>query len=55
MVNIFDFYKDIYGEYVEVEFHDRIRDEIKFSSPEKLVKQLKKDQIAVAEVLKNHT
>ncbi len=54
-VNIFDFYRDIYGEYVEVEFHDRIRGEIKFSSPDKLVKQLKKDEVDIAEILKNHT
>lgn len=41
--HIFNFDKEIYGENIEVEFLGKIRDEIKFSSKEELIMQIKKD------------
>ena len=35
---------DIYGKKITVEFLERIRDEIKFSNPQKLIEQLNKDK-----------
>ncbi|MDX2163833.1 MAG: bifunctional riboflavin kinase/FAD synthetase [Gammaproteobacteria bacterium] len=42
-VHIFDFDKDIYGEYIEVEFVHKIRDEKKFDSLNALQEQIKLD------------
>ena len=39
-VHIIDFNKDIYGEVIKIEFVDKLRDEINFSSLEELKKQL---------------
>jgi riboflavin kinase/FMN adenylyltransferase len=52
-VNILDFERDIYGADIELEFHERVRDEIKFSSPENLIRQIKKDQAAITQILSN--
>ncbi|CEN76067.1 riboflavin biosynthesis protein [[Clostridium] sordellii] len=41
--NILDFNQDIYGDIIEIEFLERIRDEKKFNSLEELKGQLKKD------------
>lgn len=41
--HILDFNKDIYGEEIEIIFHQRLRDERKFSSVEALVKQIGED------------
>ena len=35
---------DIYGKTITVEFLERVRDEKKFSNPEELIEQLKKDK-----------
>jgi riboflavin kinase/FMN adenylyltransferase len=40
---IFDFDEDIYGQGLEVLFIDRIRDEMKFESPARLVEQIRRD------------
>lgn len=53
-VNIFDFREDIYGAAVELEFCDRLRDEVKFPSADELVDQLKKDKINALELLRNY-
>lgn len=45
-VHLFDFNRDIYGEYVEVQFHQKLRDEQKFSNIEKLKKQIETDSQA---------
>lgn len=41
---ILDFDSDIYGKTITVYFIDRIRDELKFSSKEELIKQMEKDK-----------
>ncbi len=46
-VHLFDFSKEIYGEEIEIHFVSRIRDEIRFSSMEKLKTQLEKDMIEI--------
>jgi riboflavin kinase/FMN adenylyltransferase len=51
-VNIFDFDKDIYGEFITIYFVDRLRDEVKFDSLDSLKKQLKKDKETAAALLK---
>ena len=43
-VHIFDFDGDIYGQQLRVVFDRRIRNEMKFSSPQELAKQLEKDK-----------
>ncbi len=51
-VNIFDFNQNIYGKYIGIEFFERIRDEIKFESPEALTVQLYKDEQSIKELLR---
>ncbi len=41
--HLFDFNKEIYGRYVEVHFHQKIRDELRFQSLEALKVQIVKD------------
>jgi len=43
-VHIFEFNREIYGEKLTVEFVDRIRDEIRFTNADELVKQLDRDK-----------
>ncbi len=52
-VNLFDFHETIYGKKMKIEFVDRIRDEKKFSGPDELVAQLKKDQGKSLNILRN--
>src|SRR5690606_16621192 len=42
--NFFDFEQDIYGNEVQIDIIDRIRDEYKFGSVEDLKAQLRKDR-----------
>ena len=42
-VHLFDFAADIYGRHLEVEFCDRLRDEMKFESFEALKRQIESD------------
>jgi len=44
-VHLFDFDQEIYGQYVQVDFDHRIRDEMKFDSFDQLKQQIKKDVI----------
>ncbi|GHS99309.1 riboflavin biosynthesis protein [Bacteroidia bacterium] len=46
-VNIFDFDRDIYGEYIRVEFTDFLRPDAHFAGLEALKQQLAKDKAAV--------
>jgi riboflavin kinase/FMN adenylyltransferase len=50
-VNIFNIDEDLYGRTIELEFHDRLRDEIKFSAVEDLVAQLQKDREIALQLL----
>ncbi len=50
--HIFDFNEDIYGETLEVRMVDRLRDEMKFSSVDTLVAQIRKDVAKAKEILK---
>ncbi|MCP4131388.1 MAG: bifunctional riboflavin kinase/FAD synthetase [bacterium] len=50
-VNIFDFNEDIYNTLISVEFHHKIRKEVRFNSPEELIAQLEKDKAAALDLL----
>jgi riboflavin kinase/FMN adenylyltransferase len=50
-VNIFDFYRDIYGQQISMEFHNFVREDIKFTSLDALKEQLAKDKIDVTGLL----
>ncbi len=51
-VHIFDFQRDVYGETLEVLFVERIRDEVRFESPEKLIAQIGRDIDRAKEILR---
>ncbi len=51
-VHIFDFQQDIYGETLEVLFIERLRDEVRFESPEKLIEQIGRDIERAREILR---
>ena len=51
-VNIFDFDKDIYGKSIKIKFVKRIRDEVKFSNLNELIKQLHLDKETCLELVK---
>jgi len=53
-INILDFDKDIYSDYVKVDFLTRIRDEKKFSSIDELVKQIDLDKEFARDYIKNN-
>ncbi|MBW2630329.1 MAG: bifunctional riboflavin kinase/FAD synthetase [Deltaproteobacteria bacterium] len=50
-VHLLDFKGDIYGRAITILFIDRLRDEIKFKSPEELARQIKKDIEKAREIL----
>jgi riboflavin kinase/FMN adenylyltransferase len=54
-VHILDFAKNIYGKHVTVEFLQKIRSEKKFSSPQELIAQIKKDEVTARnlQIIKN--
>ena len=51
-VHIFDFDRDIYGYYIQVDFLHKIRDEEKFISSEALIEQMHLDSDAAKKVFK---
>lgn len=51
-VHLLNFKGEIYGETIQVDFVHRLRDEKKFSSPQELVEQLKRDVQSVEVYLK---
>ncbi len=51
-VNIFDFNEDIYGEEVEVEVFDKIREIVKFRNKEELQTQIEQDILDARKLLK---
>ncbi len=50
-VNLFDFDKDIYKQQIRMEFHNFVRNDIKFSSMDELTVQLAKDRADVMRLL----
>jgi riboflavin kinase / FMN adenylyltransferase len=50
--HIFDFQQNIYGEFLEILFIERIRGEVRFESPEKLIVQIKRDIDRAKEILR---
>jgi len=50
-VHIFDFGEDIYGKPITVRFVDRLRDERRFSGPEELAVQIRKDVAKAKDIL----
>jgi riboflavin kinase/FMN adenylyltransferase len=50
-VYIFDFDEDIYGKRMDILFIDRIRDEMKFNGPARLVEQIRRDVEAARQIL----
>ena len=50
-VHVFDFAGDLYGQEIEVEFVDKLRDEVKFDSLDALTVQMKVDAAQAREVL----
>jgi riboflavin kinase/FMN adenylyltransferase len=50
-VHIFDFFHDIYGERIKIEFIDRIRGSQKFESSDELQRQLEKDKEVALEAI----
>ncbi len=50
-VHIFDFDEEIYFKHIKVEFIERLRDEMKFSSPRELVEQIKRDKEEALEII----
>ena len=49
--HVFDFYGDLYGQPIEVEFIAKLRDEIKFDSLNAMVVQMKVDALRARELL----
>ena len=52
-INIFDFDEDYYGAKVLFKIGQKIRSEQKFSSPENLINQLKKDRDEILQIFEN--
>ena len=50
-VHIFDFDKDIYGEYIHVDFIARLRSEEKFDDVKDLIEQMHRDSARAKEIL----
>ncbi len=53
--HILDFERELYGQEIKVEFIDRLRDEMRFSGPEELLKQIELDISYARGLLKNQT
>jgi riboflavin kinase/FMN adenylyltransferase len=50
-VNILDFHTEIYGEFLTLEFIQYIRDEIKFTTLEDLIKAIDNDKVVITGIL----
>jgi riboflavin kinase/FMN adenylyltransferase len=50
-VHIFDFDRDIYGEYIRVEFVQKLRDEVRFEDLETLTQQMHIDAAEARQIL----
>jgi riboflavin kinase/FMN adenylyltransferase len=49
--HLFDFSEDIYGKPITIRFIDRLRDELRFSGPDELAEQIKKDVADARKIL----
>jgi riboflavin kinase / FMN adenylyltransferase len=49
--HLFDFDQDIYGKHITIRFVDRLRDELRFSNPDELATQIRKDVDTAKEIL----
>ncbi len=54
-VNIFDFNSDIYDEVVSVKVIDFIRDQLKFSSVDELIREMGNDKVKTEKILKSYS
>lgn len=52
-VHLFDFNQDVYGRFIEVEFVEKLREELYFASLEELTAQIAKDVAKAREILNN--
>lgn len=50
-VHLFDFNRDVYGKPITVRFIDRLRDEKRFSGPNDLIEQIRKDVESARKIL----
>ncbi len=50
-VHLFDFNQDVYGKQISVRFLDRLRDEKRFSGPDELIEQIRKDVATARKIL----
>jgi riboflavin kinase/FMN adenylyltransferase len=50
-VHILSFHQDIHGQRLQVEFVERLRDEVAFGSPEELITQIKRDIVQAKKLL----
>lgn len=50
-VHVFDFDRDIYGEYIHVDFISRLRNEEKFADVDMLIEQMDRDSAKAREIL----
>jgi riboflavin kinase/FMN adenylyltransferase len=50
-VNIFDFDQEIYNQRIRMEFHNFVREDMKFSSLDELITQIAKDKVEVVRLL----
>jgi len=48
---LLDFDRDIYGEILQLEFIKRLRDELKYTTVEALIKQIEQDVEQTREIL----
>lgn len=53
-VNIFDFSKNIYNQEISIQYIAHIRDDIRFTTADALIHQLKKDKEAAEKILENY-
>ena len=51
-VNFFDFNEDLYGDFLQIEVLERLRDEKKFESLQELKNQLAKDALSAKSICK---
>lgn len=50
-VNIFDFDRDIYRQYIRIHFKNFVREDMRFNSMDELKEQIAKDKLAVLKIL----